>query len=183
MRVILEEYRALYSLLIFRLSTMEQRLPIVAALLSATLGGVTSLPATVQPLVFLGLPPALVWLLRTTLGHARSKQDVKTRLDEIERTVNQMLGSRLMAFQSRHPSREGRIAGRTGRELILSVFLASLGLLTGCVLLYSDSERRVIDPDVYLVVCAVCGLWMCRDLLQLGRYRPRHDLVIRGEED
>ena len=36
------------------------------------------------------------------------------------------------------------------------------------MLLYSDSERRVIDADLYLVVCAVCGLWMCRDLLQLG---------------
>lgn len=182
-RVMLEEYRALYSLLVFRLNTMEQRLPIIAALLSATLGGASSLPHDVQPLVFMALPPALVWFLRTTLGHARSKQDVKSRIDEIERAVNRLIGEELLAFQSRHPSRGRIVAGRSGRELVLSVYLAALALLAGCVSLYPSAQLGILPTDLYVIYASLCGLWMSHDVLQLGRYRPNGHFVVGGQQD
>src|SRR5262245_16845632 len=117
-QVLLEEYRALYSLLVFRLSAMEQRLPVLTGLLSGLLGGSSLVPIEGRPLVFLGLPLALLRVLHSTLVHARSKQDVKIRLDEIERTVNHLVGASLMTFQSGHPSRGLVVAGRTGRDLI-----------------------------------------------------------------
>src|SRR6185295_4607858 len=89
-QVLLEEYRALYSLLVFRLGAMEQRLPALTGFLSALLGGSSIVPIEGRPLVFVGLPIALLRLVHSTLAHARSKQDVKLRLDEIERVVNHL---------------------------------------------------------------------------------------------
>lgn len=183
LRVVFEEYRALYTLLVFRLGTMEQRLPIIAAILSATLGGTSALPPQVQSLIFIALPPALIWFLRTTVGHARSKHDIKTRIDEIERHVNRVMGAELLAFQSRHPSRGRVTAGRSGRELVLSVYFAALALLAGCVALYSGMWPRFIAVELYILYAALCGIWMSHDLLQLGRYRPRDQLRAGREEN
>lgn len=99
-QILLEEYRAPYGLLTYRMSAMEERLPLTGALFSALLGVGTMIPERAGLLVFLGLPFTLVWFVRSTLAHARSKQDVKLRIDQIERSVNRLFREDLLTSQS-----------------------------------------------------------------------------------
>jgi hypothetical protein len=181
--VLIEEYRALYSVLVFRLGAMEQRVPATAAFLSAALGGTTLLPESVRPMVLIALPLVLVGFFRSTLGHARSKHDVKLRIDEIERHINRLFGQRLITFQSQHPSRDGQVAGRSGRESVLSVYFSVLALLAGSTFTVATSEVASARIDGYIVYTALCGLWVSIDLIRLGRYRRQHQLVMSGQQD
>jgi len=65
-----EEYRALYGLVIFRMTSLDRRVPIAGATLTATLAAVGSMPLQAMPVIFFGLPLALLWFLRATINHA-----------------------------------------------------------------------------------------------------------------
>jgi hypothetical protein len=177
----LEEYRALYSLLVFRLGALEQRLATALAAFVAALGAATVMPAPARLLVFVGLPLGLGWYVRSTVGHARAKQDVKLRIAEIEESVNALIGADAITFQSRHPSRGTVAAGRTGRELVMSVYLGSLALLAAGVRLFPLAEPTARAAFLYTVYSASCGLWMSLEVLRLARYRDARR-VIRTEQ-
>lgn len=171
-RVLIEEYRALYGLLSFRLAAVDQRLPLVGGALMAVLGTVGSLPSAAQFSVLLAMPMALAWLLRLTVIHARSKEDVLRRIDEIERHVNQIAGEELLAFQSRHPSRARTISGRTGMGTVSSVLSFCLAGLLGCLALMVSQRpgdtRLLAGYAAY--ICIAAGD-LVHVVLRLRRYR------------
>lgn len=172
--ILLEEYRQLYALALFRLGVLDQRVPIVGATLIGLLASMAVLPAAVQPIVFLGLPLSLLWFVRTTINHARSFEDALRRIDEIERAVNGHARAELLQFQSRHPSRGISVGGRTGTESIEAVLAASALILAGCLHLAAatwpiESESRAIY-GVFLAAVAAALILMRRGLV---RYRYR----------
>lgn len=57
-RVLLEEFRALYALLLFRLAAVERSLPVAGGPLAAILSGSTSLAHEAQRVVLLAMPAA-----------------------------------------------------------------------------------------------------------------------------
>lgn len=130
--ILLDEYRALYALLAIRLGAMEKRIPVTGAALYAVVGSVPALEPIARTLLLLMLPAGAVWFLRTTISHARAKQDVKLRLIEVEQHVNSLVGEELLSFQSRHPSARREVAGRSGQDSVLAVYVGSLGLLAAC---------------------------------------------------
>jgi hypothetical protein len=130
--LLFEEYRALYGLLEFRMLAMDQRIPMAAALFAALIGVAPVMPAATGLLSLLILPMAVVWLLRTTAMHARSKEDLLRRIEDVERHINTLAAEELLVFQSRHPSRHLAIGGRTGQETLRAVLCASLVMLGAC---------------------------------------------------
>lgn len=185
-RVLIEEYRALYGLLSFRLAAVDQRLPLVGGALMAVLGTVSSLPIAAQFGVLLAMPMALAWLLRLTVYHARSKEDVLRRIDEIERHVNQIAGEELLAFQSRHPSRGRTISGRTGMGTVSSVLWFCLAGLLGCLALIVGQQPS--DPRVlagYAAYICLAAVDLVHVVLRLRRYRyakapAEGELIVRA---
>lgn len=126
----LEEFRALYQLAVFRLAALDQRLPLTVGTFSAVLISVQMLPEPTRMLVLWATPPALVWLMRATVNHARSFEDALRRIEEIETRVNELLGAEVLGFQSHHPSRGKAVGGRTGREAVVGVEVSILLLLS-----------------------------------------------------
>lgn len=145
-KVLFEEYQALYKLVEFRLASLDRRALAAWAALTAFLTTFTALNADAQAALLFGAPMALLWLLRTTINHARSFEDALRRLDEIERAVNRLAGDELLAFQSRHPSRGGSVGGRTGTETVLTVLATSLVMLTACGFLFYRHEAAAPHP-------------------------------------
>lgn len=154
--VMFEEYRALYGLLSFRLAAVDQQLPVVAGALMAVVSSIDALPANPQLAVLLAVPVTICWWMRTTVAHARSKEDVLRRIDEIERLVNQLAGEELLAFQSRHPNRRRAVGGRTGVSAVSSVFALSLAGLLGC--LAAVIQRATVPPHLMAAYLAYIGL-------------------------
>jgi hypothetical protein len=75
----LEEYRQVYPWALFRLTALEQRIPVAGATLTAMLGTVGVLPMPVQIALLVGQPFSLLWLVRTTVNHVRSFEDAIRR--------------------------------------------------------------------------------------------------------
>lgn len=172
---IFEEYRAMYDLALFRLNALDKRAPLTVAAFASVLVSLQSLPVAAQLLALLFLPPSLIWLMRTAVNHARSFEDALRRIEYLEASANQRLGTPLLGFQSNHPSRGREIGGRTGRETILAVLASILLLLLvtgyqmhGAELLQSSIERVY---DIGLVGIAGLCVWQ-RVTLQRYRYHP-----------
>jgi hypothetical protein len=94
-----------------------------AAAFAGAVASLQAVPRESQVILFVGLSVGLLWLMRTTVNHARSFQDVLRRIEEIERAVNRLIGGEVLRFQSRHPSRHRQVGGRTGRESVLAVLV------------------------------------------------------------
>lgn len=168
--MLMEEHRALYGLLSFRLAAVERSLPIAGGTLAAILSGSASLPPETQRVVLLAMPAALLWLMRTTCAHARSKEDVVRRLGELEGAVNHIAGEELLAFQSRHPNRGQHVSGRSGGTTVFGVLSFCLTAVTACawmaIPLWPDSVVQTAY-SAYVVSVAtdiVATVW------RLGRY-------------
>lgn len=172
-QILLEEYRMLYSLLTFRLATMERRIPAIGAVLAAILGSAPAMPRETQFALLAALPIALVWLFLTTVQHARSKEDHIRRIDEIERLVNQLAGQELLVFQSRHPNRARLAGGRTGQVSVLCILVVCMVLLLAC----SHSMRALgalpngNDLNLYELYLSGLALVMLVAAMRLSRYR------------
>jgi len=166
----------MYGLVQFRMSSLDRRAPIAGATLTATLASAAAIPEEALMIVFLGLPLALVWLLRTTINHARSFEDVLRRIEHIEREVNDLVGQETICFQSRHPSRGEQVGGRTGCETIGAVLVTVVTLLAGCALMFA---QRIDAPwqgwfaycGFLLVVLGYVAMLVIR--LNRYRYKPR----------
>ncbi len=174
-QILLEEYRALYSLLTFRLTVMDRRLPAIGGTLAAILGSATAMPDHTRLAFLLGFPIALVCLFLSTVQHARSKEDHVRRIDEIERLVNRLAGEELLVFQSRHPNKARHPGGRTGFGAVLAVFSACLILLGVCMYTVRI-PRPLFTHDglaTYAVYLSGCAILMLFATIRLSRYRYR----------
>ena len=167
-----EEYRALYGLVVFRMTALDRRVPVVGAGLGAFLASVATLPRESQIILLLGLPLALVWFLRTTVNHARSFEDALRRIEQIERHVNDLVGCETLAFQSRHPSRGRFVGGRTASETIRSVLVAAGTMLAACVYLFASLiDSTDVGFGTYAAYVLTAALSMGLVTWRLGRYR------------
>lgn len=162
----------MYGLLAFRLAAVDQRLPLIGGALLAVVGSLDSLPDAGRRGVLFVTPLALAWLLRLTVYHARSKEDVLRRIDEIERHVNQIAGEELLLFQSRHPSRARTTAGRSGMGTVLSVLWFCAAGLLGCLALIAN--QRNSEPHVlvgYAAYVSIVAVDLVHVVIRLRRYR------------
>lgn len=170
--VLLEEYRALYGLANFRMAALDRRVPLAGTALALSLGGAFVAPPAVQMIVLIVLPIAVLWLVRTTINHARSFEDALRRIEQIEQQVNQIAGETLIAFQSSHPSRGEAVGGRTGRESVLAVALTATGSLVACLALVASLEHAGVSVRLlYLLVPFCMSVLVARELHRLDRYR------------
>jgi len=156
---VLEEYRALYGLLTFRLQAVERRVPLIGASLAGLVSALHALDGPDRMFLLWAVPIALIWFLRTTINHARSLEDLLRRIEEIEHSVNRRLGEKALCFQSSHPSRTLFVGGRTSNESVLAVLLWSFLLLGGLAYINSmqTPERWVFDGYLIAVSFALIG--------------------------
>ncbi len=138
--ILLEEYRALHSLALYRIGSLERRVPVAGAVFTGLLGVASLTPGVLQLSLLVALPIVAVLFVATTLNHVKSFEDLLRRIEVIERSVNGLAGADLMAFQSNHPSRRRHIGGRIGMGSAASVATASLLLIGLCASLYYASE-------------------------------------------
>lgn len=169
--VLMEEYRALYTLVTFRMGSLDRRVPIATAALATFLGSIAAVPPASQAVFLVGLPLAQLWLVRTTINHARSFEDVLRRIDQIERRVNQLAGEDLLVFQSRHPSGGRATGGRTGVETVRTVYSSALLMLAACGYLAPLAFESPATIAAYRVGCGLIALQITVSMLMLGRYR------------
>ncbi|MEO1278808.1 MAG: hypothetical protein AAFV77_07630 [Planctomycetota bacterium] len=154
------------------MSALDRRVPLAGTALALSLGGAFVAPLPVQAMVLIVLPIAVLWLVRTTINHARSFEDALRRIEQIERQVNEIAGERLLAFQSSHPSRGEAVGGRTGKESVLAVALAASGSLVACLALAAMlGHDGTIARLLYLFIPMVVSALIARELHRLDRYR------------
>lgn len=168
--ILLEEYRSLNSLLLFRLAAMDRRLPVSVGIIAAAIASMFAVSSDSQAALLLAIPPALFWLVRSTVQHAKAKEDHLSRIAEIERTINSMAGEELLIFQSRHPNRSRVASGRTGNTTVVAVCSGALAMLLLCVFLYLRTANIV--PDwLYVTYIAAIAFDVVSAPFALSRYR------------
>jgi len=169
---LLEEYRALYELAVFRMSALDRRAPVTAGLFGVAIASIQAMPVSSQLFVFIATPLALVWLMRTTVNHARSFEDVIRRIEMIEGEVNRRVGKPLIGFQSTHPSRGVYVGGRTGRESVLAVFGSTVLLVAGVGYQFfvTTNSGGLTDPAYAALLILVIAA-STREHWKLARYR------------
>ena len=171
-RLLIEEYRAVHQLLMFRLEAMEERLPLTAAGIGGLLVAAAALPKLSQVVLLVGLPLAIVFWVRGIILHAASKEDAKDRIREIEFEVAALCGQPVIRFQSDHPSATGPIGGRTAKQAIYLVIVASFLALTLCYSLF----WILINDDPFLLLytagLGICSLSIGHALFQFTVRRP-----------
>lgn len=172
--ILIEEYRALYALVLYRLAALEQRIPLTAGALTTVLGCVVVLPAALQLGFLFALPFSILWLVTTTINHARSLEDALRRVEEIESAVNSLSGQHLLSFQSSHPSRGREVGGRTGKETVEAVLATATLLLIGAAYLSQiDSVGMGPFKTSYLAYVAIIAAALLSMYIRLRRYRYR----------
>lgn len=171
--ILFEEYRSLYGLLHFRLEAMDQRLPLAGGVLITALGTLSSMSNETKQVLLLTLPAAIVWLGRITVAHARSKEDVKRRIHELERQINDIAGEELLTFQSWHPQSLGHVGGRTGLGTVWAVFTLCLTLLLGCGYLFNASHAVGWPRVAYGAYAVVLAVDLFLQVLGVRGYRYR----------
>lgn len=171
-RLLIEEYRGVHQLLMFRLEAMEERLPLTAAGIGGLLVAAAAMPKLSQVVLLIGLPFAILFWVRGVILHAASKEDVKERIREIELEVAQICGQPVIRFQSEHPSATGPVGGRTAQQAIFLAIVAGFIALTLCYSLF----WILVDHDQYLLLytacLTICSLSIGHALLQFAARRP-----------
>lgn len=168
--MLMEEHRALYGLLSFRLAAVERSLPVAGGTLAAILSGSASLPPETQRVILLAMPAALLWLMRTTCAHARSKEDVVRRLGELECAVNHIAGEELLAFQSRHPNRGQHVSGRSGGTTVFGVLSFCLTAVTACAWMAGPLWPDSLVQAAYAAYVVAIATDVVATVWRLGRY-------------
>lgn len=129
--IVIEEYKALYSLLTFRFTAIERRVAFSAIIISSILGLLPKMELESKIIFLVGVPIAIVYLIRSTILHIRSLEDYFRKIEEAELRINEICSEQLMQFQSGHPSR-GTPGGRASQELLHFVLLMGVGILCAC---------------------------------------------------
>tara|TARA_R110000744_G_scaffold380514_1_gene501614 strand:+ start:14334 stop:14936 length:603 start_codon:yes stop_codon:yes gene_type:complete len=168
------EYEAVYRLAEFRLAALDRRIPLIGGVLTAFLSAVPVLPGPSQILGLIAIPISLIWLVRTTINHARSFEDALRAIEKLEMRINKQVGEKVMGFQSTHPSRGETIGGRTGHETVMAVVVASCLLLGISLWMAASIMER--EPDLQLLyttgIASIVVLLMY-SVRSWGRYRYR----------
>lgn len=176
--ILLEEYNSLNELLRFRLMAMDRRLPVAASFMAATIAAVLTLSAKLQLAVLIMTPSAILWIGRTTVQHARAKEDNLRRISEIEQKINEIAGEELLLFQSRHPNRAQTVAGRTGMSVVFATTLNSLLMLLVCLALFGAGHGQPVQILYFAFVLAV-AFDLIMGAVRLSRYvYRRHPLIL-----
>ncbi len=168
--ILLEEYRALNSLLLFRLTAMDRRLPVSVGFFAVAVTSMLALPSDSRTAVLVVTPPALLWLVRTTVQHARAKEDHLRRIDEIEQTINSIAGEELLIFQSRHPNGATVAAGRSGRATVVATSFGAIAMLVMCLCVFLR-EPNSVPWWLYAIYVAAIGADIVSCTIGLSRYR------------
>jgi hypothetical protein len=173
--ILLAEYRELYALALYRMNSIEGRIPIAAGMIAAFLGGIIVLPDEAQLLALLGTPASLFLFVQTAMNHARSFEDILRRIEEIESRVNELAGETLLAFQSTHPSRARATGGRTGTHSIRAMFFVAQTILLACAILFFrlPFPRWIAGLYVALLLAIWCSL--LGSLLRMRAYRYQQE--------
>ncbi len=129
--IVIEEYKALYSLLTFRFTAIERRVAFSAVIISYILGLLPKMEVESKIIFLVGVPVAIIYLIRSTIFHIRSLEDYFRKIEEAEKRVNEICSERLMQFQSGHPSK-GLPGGRASQELLHFILLMGVGILSAC---------------------------------------------------
>lgn len=174
--ILLVEYGVLYSLLQWRLTASDRRLFVAGALIVGVLSAMHALNAAAARLLLWGLPVLLWVILTAAVGHARSKEDLLRRIDEIEQRVNRLAGIQLLAFQSRRPT--STVGGRTGTQAVNGTLALCISVVLGATLFLQPVE----DVRSSIAVCyglwaAAWAAWMIREAVMLRNYRYERRLV------
>ena len=174
--VLIEEYRAMYALVLYRHAAFDQRTPIVTTVITGAMASIAALPPHLQVAFLMGLPVCLLWFVRSTMNHACSLEDAYRRIEEIETMANDTFRERLLVFQSTHPSRGKEVGGRTGREAVETVIVAAMMLLASAAFIawhIEDLPAWAFNAYVaYLTLITGVTLANYRSLRQY-RYRKR----------
>lgn len=174
-RLLIEEYRAVNQLLLFRLEAMEQRLPLTAAGIGALLVSTAALPHISQVILLIGLPFAVLFWVRSILFHALSKEDAKQRLREIEHEAAELCREPVLRFQSEHPSATGPVGGRTAVQAIgLAIVVGGIVLIV-CYTLFSTFVSGDRYLSLYALGLCVAGIGISHALFQFSVRQPRAD--------
>lgn len=168
--ILLEEYRQLYTLVLYRLSVLDQRIPLATAAITAALGSVVVLPSSMQAAFLLALPIAAMLVYLSTINHARSLEDALSRIAELELAVNQQIGSGTLRFQSSHPGRR-LVGGRTGHSTVAWVHAATLSLLAICVFTRVQlGSSQPLETLCYIAAMATLAVFALVERLRFDRY-------------
>lgn len=168
--IFLEEYRQLYTLVLYRLSVLDQRIPLATAAITAALGSVVVLPSSMQIAFLLALPIAATLVYLSTINHARSLEDALSRIAEIELAVNTQTGPNTLRFQSSHPGRR-LVGGRTGHSTVAWVHAATLSLLAICVFTQVQLvSAQPLETLCYIVAMAALAGFAIVERVRFDRY-------------
>lgn len=171
--ILLAEYAALHELAAFRLAALDRRVPLGVGTLGAFLAAAASLPPACREVLLAAVPLATIWLVRTTLVHARSFADAIRRIAAIEEDLSASSSGRLMQFQSFHPSRQSDVGGRTGSETVWTALSSSYVLLAGSAwiapTLTTWSHVTLVGYLAYLICL---GAWLATAARRFRAYRP-----------
>jgi hypothetical protein len=168
----------------FRMAALDRRIPVTAGAMAAVLSGLDVVSRDSQLLLLLGAPLALVWFVRATVNHARSFEDVLRRIEQIERSVNDLLGKPVLHFQSQHPSRARQVGGRTSRESVSAVLATSYVLLAAAA--FRMHRAGLLPPRVepaYLALLGIVGIATAMEGVRLRRYRYQPTLYLLDATD
>lgn len=179
---LLEEYRALYGLVLFRLTALDRRVPVANAALLAFATSAGALPIEGRWLVLLGVPIGASWLLRVTVNHARSLEDALRHIEAVERRINALLALSAVSFQGEHPSRGRAVGGRTGQESIRAVLAGSLLMIGQCAYLAWFGgvmpQKAMLFYGAY-IAGVLLDLCSCSVRLLRYHYEPRSVVAPR----
>lgn len=177
--ILLEEYRSLYGLAQLRIVALDRRSSVAVAAFATFLGTFSGASADAQLALMLGLQPGIVWFVRTTRSHAHAFEDAIRRIDQIERTVNDLAGTPLLGFQSSHPSRGRAVGGRTGAEAMLAVMIAALLILAASAA-FALERWDLLTHSFWWIegYTAATALYVVRCYWSYSRYRYTRSTVV-----
>ena len=168
--VILEEYRALYSLLTYRFSSIEKRVATAGILMSAVLGLLPTLPNESKIVFLFGAPLGLLYILRSTILHIRSLEDYFRLIEEAETRINKIAKKSLLRFQSGHPSKKTP-GGRGSQELLSFILLMSIGILIACGYLFFHQIDTDWQRIIYMTFITCIGIYLVWTRIEFFEYR------------
>lgn len=181
--ILLEEYRCLNALLLFRLNALDRRLPVTIGLGTVSFASLLAIPSEIQVAILIAVPTAVHCLVRATAQHAKAKEDHLRRIDEIEQQINRIAGEELIVFQSRHTSKGIATGGRTGRSTIVAtIFGAFISLFLSLVLFFQTSTY--FPSILYVGFVALVALDIAVQPISLGNYQyDRGRLIYSPAQD
>ncbi len=177
--IVIEEYKAMYSLLTFRFTAIERRVAFSAIIISSILGLLPKMELESKSIFLIGAPIAIIYLIRSTILHIRSLEDYFRKIEEAESRINEICSESLMQFQSGHPSRKTP-GGRASQELLHFVLLMGIGILGACSYLFWNYFCLSTFTYAYWTYTTVVGLYciFARFLFLKYAYKPNKKIEI-----